>query len=210
MNKATRTGKRRHASFLAPKLVKKTTPRHLNGLNTRRAVGGLRAAAQTHAAFSHHCRSTRHPIWVLVRAGTRGWYQEGSGKPMSRALRSGAVRIFRHHQGQRGWAFDQHFKALAKRFGPFDEFTRHYASSVAALFIEFRSASEALQDAQRQRQVGKGRRPNQLAINRLQKRAGLCWQSYDAALQRLEDLCHQKPSPTRPPTREELMAEMNG
>ena len=95
---------------------------------------------------------------------------------------------FGRHNGARGRSFDAQYKALAKRFGPFDQFSRQYASSVAGLFVEYRSASEVLAEAQRQRKEGKGRRPNQAAIARLQKRQGLAWESYDRSLQRLEAL----------------------
>ena len=102
------------------------------------------------------------------------------------------------HDGARGRSFDAQYRALAKRFAPFDPvteeyvfadpFLRQYASSVAALFTEYRSASEALHEAQQQRERGKGRRPNQTMIARLQKRQGLAWESYDRALQRLQGL----------------------
>ena len=88
--------------------------------------------------------------------------------------------------------------ALAQRYGPFDAFSRQYASSVAALFVEYRSATEALHDAQRQRREGKGRRPNQQMIDRLQKRAGLCWDSYDRALTKLQELSRAHQAATDP------------
>ena len=142
-------------------------------------------------------------MWKLS-AGAKSC-QKGSGNDMSHALRSGAPRILGSHDGSRGRWFDAQYRALEAKYGPFDRFTKQYAAGVAANFVEFRGASEALHKAQVQRKVGKGRRPNQLAISRLQKRAGMSWQSYDQSLQRLEALCQRKPSPASPPTREELL-----
>ena len=103
---------------------------------------------------------------------------EGRKKPGRRALRSGEVRMFRRHDGARGRAFHAHYIALEARYGPFGGLTREYASSVAVSFVEYRSASEVLAEAQRQRKESKCRHPNQATIARLQNRQGLAWDSY--------------------------------
>lgn len=107
---------------------------------------------------------------------------------MSRALRGGLPRMFKHHSGVRGGWFRQHYRALDHRLGPFDQVGREYAGAVAALWCEFRGDTLALEAAVEARQSGQGRRPSTQAIARLKKRAGLSWGSYDAALSRLEAL----------------------
>lgn len=78
--------------------------------------------------------------------------------------------------------------AAAERFGRFDAYTRDYAESVAALRDAWLAADAAVREAQRRRREGRGRRPSLAQIARLQRRAGLAWQSYDGALRRLEEL----------------------
>jgi hypothetical protein len=73
-----------------------------------------------------------------------------------------------------------------------DGLTRHHASAVAAWWVDWREAEEALGEAQRHRREGRGRRPSGAMIARLQKRVGLAWSSYDAALKRLEELAGQR------------------
>lgn len=112
---------------------------------------------------------------------------------MSRALRSGAPRLLRRHDGAPGRWYDAQFRALAERFGPFDAFTRQYAGLVAAAWVGYRQATERLADATRTRQEGRGRRPNLATIRALEKRVGLAQSSYDAALRRLEELSAKRP-----------------
>lgn len=54
--------------------------------------------------------------------------------------------------------------------------------------MTFRYDTLVLEEAQHARHNGQGRRPSQSMIVRLEKRQGLSWASYDAALKRLEEL----------------------
>jgi hypothetical protein len=107
---------------------------------------------------------------------------------MAKSLRSGAVRMLVSHAGVRGHQFRTQYAALQARFGPFDGIGLQYASSAAALFVEWLNAQHDLDQARRQRERGLGRRPSVAAIRSLQKRAGLAWGNYDASLRRLEEL----------------------
>ena len=116
---------------------------------------------------------------------------------MSRALRGGAPRMLGRHDGAAGRWYHAHYRALAQQLGPFDDVTRAYAGSTAALFVTFKRDTEALVDAERARHAGKGRRPSNQAIARLKKRQGLSWGSYDAALRRLQEMAASRPRTTR-------------
>src|SRR5437870_11707474 len=107
---------------------------------------------------------------------------------MSRRLRGDAPRMFARHDRAAAQWYGRHFRELADKLGPFDSVTRTYAGAVAALWVTFRRDTITLEDAQRARQAGRGRRPSTSAIIRLEKRQGLSWGSYDAALRRLEEL----------------------
>jgi hypothetical protein len=105
-----------------------------------------------------------------------------------RSLRYGAPRQFGDHAGYSSRWYSEHFKALKTRLGPFDGISLQYAGATAVLWVTFKHDTRALEEAQRQRAKGKGRRPSASAIARLEKRQGLAWQSYDSALRRLEEL----------------------
>lgn len=107
---------------------------------------------------------------------------------MSRRLRSGAPRLLGHHGGRRGRWFDEHYRDLARRYAPFDPMLRNYAGSLAALWVAWRESTEAVIAAQEVRQEGKGRRPSVAQIERLKRRQGLAWISYDGALKRFGEL----------------------
>jgi len=114
---------------------------------------------------------------------------------MSRALRSGAPRLLGNHGGAAGKWFDTHYRALLARLGPFDAMTRDYAGAAAALWVQFREATAAVKAAQEARANGKGRRPSTAAVERLRRRQGLSWQSYDQAVKRLEELSARRAAP---------------
>ena len=122
-----------------------------------------------------------------------------------RHLRGTVPRMYRRHTGARGHWFRAHYKALGERLGPFDAVTREYAGAVATWWVEFRTDTLALEAAEEARLNGKGRRPSTQAIARLKKRSGLTWSSYNAALQRLEDLAHKRGAHGGGPSLEEVM-----
>ena len=111
---------------------------------------------------------------------------------MSRRLRSGAPRLLGHHGGRKGKWYAEHYQDLGHRFGPFDSMLRNYAGSVAALWVAWREATEAVVQGQRLRQKGKGRRPSAAQIERMKRRQGLAWLSYDRSLERFGELVSQK------------------
>ena len=84
--------------------------------------------------------------------------------------------------------FRREFRAVEKRLGPFDAVALHYAAGTVVFGIEFQTATAAVQRAQDARTNGKGRRPTAAAVERLKRRQGLSWQSYDSAMRRLEEL----------------------
>jgi hypothetical protein len=93
-----------------------------------------------------------------------------------------------HHGGRKGRWYAEHYQDLAHRFGPFDSMLRNYAGSLAALWVAWREATEAAVQGQRLRQIGKGRRPSAAQIERLKRRQGLAWISYDGGLKRFGEL----------------------
>jgi hypothetical protein len=107
---------------------------------------------------------------------------------VSRPLRSGAPRMLGNHIGRSGRWYDEHFRALKSKFGPFDPMLRSYAGSVSALYVGWRESTEAVARGQWLRQKGKGRRPSVAQIERLKRRQGLAWISYDAALRRFQEM----------------------
>jgi len=92
------------------------------------------------------------------------------------------------HKGAPGARYSRHFRALESRWGPFDPIAREYAAAVSALFVAFRSATETLQAAQATRERSGNRRPHPKELERLKKRQGMAFRSYDQALTRLEAL----------------------
>jgi len=93
-----------------------------------------------------------------------------------------------NHGGAAGKWYDSHYRALRQRFGPFDEITRQYVGGVAVLWVQFREVMVAVKVAQEARANGKERRPSASAVERLRRRQGLAWGSYDQAVRRLEEL----------------------
>ena|SRR5690349_6451164 len=86
-------------------------------------------------------------------------------------------------------AFVRDYHALERRNGPFDDdVLAQQAIGVVMFHHEFQASAGGLRRAQEQRTQGKGRRPSPREIERLKRRMGLSWQTYDAALRRLEDL----------------------
>jgi hypothetical protein len=112
-------------------------------------------------------------------------------------LACGARRMLANHAGADGIAFSAHYRGLRARYGPFgDEIQRALASTCAALWIEHQRSTRDLDRARTVRDTGRGRRPNQAAIARLQKRQGLSLSDYLTTLRKLEELCAARPGST--------------
>jgi len=103
-----------------------------------------------------------------------------------RRLVSGAPRLLARHDGVEGHAYRRAYLALDAQFGPFrTELLRNEGGRTALAWLQFKLAVRALGEAQRARRVGKGRRPNAQAIERLARRVGLCDRTYAQALDKL-------------------------
>ncbi len=107
-----------------------------------------------------------------------------------RRLKCGAPRLLGYHGGAPGRAYGRAYKALAAEYGPFERGTllALEAGRVAAAWVNLEAATVALTEARRSRVTGKGRRPNERAIERLARRQGLADQSYSQALDRLREM----------------------
>lgn len=98
-----------------------------------------------------------------------------------------------------------HFRALRAKLGPFDPVTRAYADAVTAMWWSFAQATMELGELEGKRRTGRGRRPSVRTIERLRKRQGIAFQSYDAALARLEQLA----KPRKATTPADLVAQLH-
>jgi hypothetical protein len=107
--------------------------------------------------------------------------------PPRRLFRS----LLRHHPR----ATRAHWRSLKAKYGPFDGPTRAYAEAVTAMWWSFTQATMDLAELEAKRRQGRGRRPSVQAIERLRKRQGVAFQSYDAALRRLEELAATRKTP---------------
>jgi hypothetical protein len=105
-----------------------------------------------------------------------------------RPLKGGAPRVLGAHDGIEGRAYRRAYSALEGEFGPFSALGRLEAGRVAALHVQLQAATAAFMQAQRARRLGRGRRPNVQAIERLARRQGLADQSYSQALGQLREL----------------------
>ena len=95
-----------------------------------------------------------------------------------------------------------YFRALEAKYGPFsDRVTSAQAKLVCELWRAASSASEAAVSEASKRRAGRGRRPSLQHVGRQQKRQALSVGSYDAALDRLE----QMTGGARRPTADELL-----
>lgn len=108
-------------------------------------------------------------------------------------------RLFRTLLQNHPQATRAHWRSLKAKYGPFDGPTRAYAQAVTAMWWSFAQATMELAELEAKRRTGRGRRPSVQAIERLRKRQGVAFQSYDAALARLEAFAgrngHASPTP---------------
>jgi hypothetical protein len=105
-------------------------------------------------------------------------------------------RLFRSLLRQHPRATRAHWRSLKAKYGPFDGPTRAYAEAVTAMWWSFAQATMELGELEGKRRNGRGRRPSVQAVERLRKRQGVAFQSYDAALRRLEELAGSRKAPT--------------
>lgn len=109
-------------------------------------------------------------------------------------LKNGAPRLLGRHDGREGRSYQRCYEALAATFNLTTPLLRLEAGRVAALRVQLEIATANVMEAQRQRRLGKGRRPNVREVERLSRRAGLLDASYERALERLKELA-AKPRP---------------
>lgn len=117
--------------------------------------------------------------------------------------------MFASHSGKRGRLYQAQFAALRERYGPFDAVARCNAAAAAVLWVEFQTATAAVQAAEDVRARGKGRRPSAAGIEKLKRRQGLSWGSYQQAERRLEELAARR-NDHRGPSLADVMADANG
>jgi len=108
--------------------------------------------------------------------------------PVSGALQRLVRRMFLDGRAPVAVAFRREFRALEQRLGPFDDVTAQHAAGVVTFALEFQSNTADLQRLQEARARGRGRRPTAAAVERMRRRQGLSWGSYESALRRLEEL----------------------
>ena len=102
-------------------------------------------------------------------------------------------RLFLRHTPAERRLLRAHYRALDERYGPFDAVTKAYALAETAMWWGFELATAAVMEGEQKRREGKRRRPAAQAVERLRKRQGLAYGSFDQALRRLEELAR----PTR-------------
>lgn len=98
-------------------------------------------------------------------------------------------------------------EGLKAKYGPFDSVTRSYAQAATAMWWSFAQATDELRQAEEKRRSGKGRRPSAQAVERLRKRQGVAFNTWDQALTRLEQLASR--ARRTPETPAELLAQLS-
>jgi hypothetical protein len=108
-----------------------------------------------------------------------------SGRPR---LRAGLPRLFSDHSGARGRMYHKIGVALVAELGiqRGDALLLLQVGRVAALWVEYLSASRDLDAARRAREAGRGRRPSAAAVDRLAHRAKVASDGYAEALSQLK------------------------
>jgi hypothetical protein len=112
---------------------------------------------------------------------------------VSRALRRLIRQMFPDGRCAKAVAFRRDYRMLDKQLGPFDEAMLPHAAGVVIFQHAFQDATREVQRMQEARAHGRGRRPTAAAIERLKRRQGLSWQSFDQARRRLEELAASNP-----------------
>lgn len=107
---------------------------------------------------------------------------------MSRALVGNPRRVFADHRGRKGRLYREHFLALQKQYGPLTALLRDAASLAAYHYAAALESARDLDQAERLRANGRGRRPSVRLIQQLKKRAGIDSEAYDRKLDRLREL----------------------
>ena len=88
-----------------------------------------------------------------------------------------------------------HYRRLLDRFGPLVGIARDYAVAETEMWFVFALVSEELAAAQAKRANCRGRRPSVQAVERLRKRQGVAFESWNTALGRLDELARQDRKP---------------
>ena len=102
-----------------------------------------------------------------------------------RRLRGGRPRLLSRHDGLEGRIYARAYAAYEAEYGPFTSaMARLEAGRLAVAWCNVVATTSALDEARRQRRLGRGRKPNQVRIERLSKRQALSDKSYTEALDR--------------------------
>ena len=122
-------------------------------------------------------------------------------------LSAGQPRVLGRHDGWQGAIFRRAWRALVAEFGlpPSGSLLHLEMGRVAGLYVTQEAATRRLADARRARATGRGRRPSESEILRLETRVGLTDVSFVAGLDRLREL-GEKRNRHLVPTPAELLA----
>ncbi len=126
-----------------------------------------------------------------------------------RRLTAGQPRMLGRHDAAEGARFRRAWRALIGEFGqpeP-DSLLALEMGRTAVAHANLVAATEALSLARRTRATGKGRRPGGKAIERLNRRVGLCDRSYREALDHLRVMVAKN---GHPPTMAEAIRQKAG
>ena len=113
-----------------------------------------------------------------------------------RPLKASAPRLLSRHDGAEGREYRRAYDALAEEFDLRTPLLRLEAGRVAVAWCQLVATTKALSVAQRERRVGRGRRPGGREIERLARRQGLADGSYSQALDKLRGLASTRKLPT--------------
>ena len=105
----------------------------------------------------------------------------------NRRLRGDIPRAFASHRGGQATRYRRFYAALDLELGPFarGSLLEHQAGRVAALWCEYSAATEALSEARRLRDAGRGRRPSGARLDRLSHRMLMASTAFSEALETL-------------------------
>ena len=104
-----------------------------------------------------------------------------------RSLSAGKPRLLGNHHGQVGKWYGECWAALGE-LAPLTGLLRLEAGRVCVCWVQFRVATEALEDARRKQRTGTGRRPGGRNLERLARRQGLSDGTFSQALAQFRDL----------------------
>jgi hypothetical protein len=114
--------------------------------------------------------------------------EEGRPKKKQARRKRGLRKLYPDGRSRAAELHGTYMKQLEQHYGPLDPLGADYASLVAFLRVSLAESMKRYSKASSDREHGRGRRPAVHDVNRLLKRVGLDFGSFDQALRRLEAL----------------------